>query len=419
MKKYLAILGAILLIAAACGSDPTPVPPTDTPVPPTATTAPGQTPQPTSTPAPTQAPTEPPVEQKEVVLGMVLPLSGPAADWGVGVLRGAELAVEDINAKGGVTTGNTNYTFKIVSYDSKLDPANALTLMRRVIEQDGAKHAFILHENTYNAVKDYVDEQGATLLRWGWGHISNDYPMQFRVVYPPESYADIFFQQAKNVFPDISQLAMIGPDSGAYRYANSVSAAAAPNYGLEVVATEYFPEGTADVTPIMQRVLAAEPDVIILNTDPGSGYRTMKAGQDLGYDGVYIHTAPLELDNIDAAAPGIKNVILSNPLESAWGQPLVDFKARYLAKYGGDFSWIAADMSHTMETIIDGIRQAGTDDPAAVAEALKTKTITSTIWGDVSGWGEQIGEFNGYLAHGVPVSVYSDGELNFLGFAKP
>ena len=77
---------------------------------------------------------------------MVLPLSGFAADWGIGVLRGAELAVEDINAKGGVTTGNTNYTFKIVSYDSKLDPANALTLMRRVIEQDGAKHAFILHE---------------------------------------------------------------------------------------------------------------------------------------------------------------------------------------------------------------------------------------------------------------------------------
>ena len=58
--------------------------------------------------------------------------------------------------------------------------------------------------DTYNAVKDYVNEQGATLLRWGWGHVSNDYPMQFRVVYPPESYTDIFFQQAKNVYPDIS-----------------------------------------------------------------------------------------------------------------------------------------------------------------------------------------------------------------------
>lgn len=350
---------------------------------------------------------------------MVLPLSGFAAEWGIGVLRGAQLAVEDINARGGVTAGGANYTFSISSYDSKLNPATALSLMERAVEEDGARHTFIFHELTQNAVKNYTRDQGVTLLSLGISHVSDEYPLQFRAVYSPESIIDVFLRQASATYPGASRLGLISPDFGAYRFANSLSKEAAAAHGYQTAGEEYFAIGATDVEPAMQSLLDQDPDLILLNADPASAYRLLSAGQDLGYSGAYMYTIPLELENVDVAAPGIRNLMLSHAPESSWPPEVAEFKERYLAKYGGDFSWIAADLAHVADIIIDGIRKAGTDDPMAVAEALKTQKITSKVWGDVSGWGEQVGEFNGYLNHGIPISVYSEGTLDFLGFSKP
>jgi len=55
----------------------------------------------------------------EIVIGMSGPLTGGAAIYGVAVKQAAEMAVEEINAKGGLDGIN----FKLVAYDDQHDPS--------------------------------------------------------------------------------------------------------------------------------------------------------------------------------------------------------------------------------------------------------------------------------------------------------
>jgi branched-chain amino acid transport system substrate-binding protein len=58
--------------------------------------------------------------QKTFKMGAIVPVSGPAAAFGLGVQRGMELAAEDI---GTLTVGGDKYKIEVVTYDTVYDPA--------------------------------------------------------------------------------------------------------------------------------------------------------------------------------------------------------------------------------------------------------------------------------------------------------
>ena len=64
-----------------------------------------------------------------IKIGFPMPLSGPAAVYGVPVTKGAELAVADINAKGGVL----GRKLELLSRDSKANADEAVRLAREMI----------------------------------------------------------------------------------------------------------------------------------------------------------------------------------------------------------------------------------------------------------------------------------------------
>src|SRR5437764_12300683 len=64
-----------------------------------------------------------------IKIGWPMPLSGPAAVYGVPVTKGAEIAVADINAKGGVL----GRKLELLSRDSKASPDEAVRLARELI----------------------------------------------------------------------------------------------------------------------------------------------------------------------------------------------------------------------------------------------------------------------------------------------
>src|ERR1700733_7709303 len=70
-----------------------------------------------------------------IKIGFPIPLSGPTAVYGEPILKGAELAIADINAAGGVL----GRKLELVSRDSKANPAEAVRLARELIERDGVQ----------------------------------------------------------------------------------------------------------------------------------------------------------------------------------------------------------------------------------------------------------------------------------------
>src|ERR1700675_1203417 len=69
-----------------------------------------------------------------IKIGFPMPLSGPTAVYGVPVTKGAELAVADINAKGGVL----GRKLELLSRDSKANADEAVRIARELIIKDNA-----------------------------------------------------------------------------------------------------------------------------------------------------------------------------------------------------------------------------------------------------------------------------------------
>ncbi len=64
--------------------------------------------------------------QGQIKIGFPIPLSGPTATYGVPILKGAELAVEEINAQGGLL----GRKLELLSRDSKANADEAVRLAR-------------------------------------------------------------------------------------------------------------------------------------------------------------------------------------------------------------------------------------------------------------------------------------------------
>jgi len=80
--------------------------------------------------SPTASPTQQPA--KEIVIGVVGPLTGEGATFGKSTQQGAELARDEWNAKGGLLGAQ----IRLVIADDKGDPTEAAAAWTRLIEQD-------------------------------------------------------------------------------------------------------------------------------------------------------------------------------------------------------------------------------------------------------------------------------------------
>ena len=121
-RKALALIAILALVAAACGgsdggSD-------DAVVEVETTEAPATTEAPTTTAAPAPA-------GDPLILASLMPLSGDLASLGPGIALGAALAVEQINAAGGIN----GQPVQLIEGDSGCDGALALTSLTDVIGQ--------------------------------------------------------------------------------------------------------------------------------------------------------------------------------------------------------------------------------------------------------------------------------------------
>jgi branched-chain amino acid transport system substrate-binding protein len=80
--------------------------------------------------------------EKVVKIGGAIPLSGPAAYWGICTMEAWIDGAAEINAKGGVKVGDDTYKFEIINYDTKATVADARAATTRLIEKDQVKYIY-------------------------------------------------------------------------------------------------------------------------------------------------------------------------------------------------------------------------------------------------------------------------------------
>ena len=90
------------------------------------------------TPAQPTAPVKPaaPPAPKEIKIGVSAPITGSIPVVGRGTKLGAEMAAEEINAKGGLQIGGTKLPVKLIIEDSANDPKQTAAVFQKLITKD-------------------------------------------------------------------------------------------------------------------------------------------------------------------------------------------------------------------------------------------------------------------------------------------
>ena len=125
---------------------------------------------------------------KDLVIGVNTPLSGAAAPTGLGLLRALELGAEDVNASGGIKVGNETYTIKLITYDSKYDPREAVAIANKLIYSDKVKYIATTGGTCVIAVNPLLTENRILHIGYAYGGkkaTNPNYPYTFRTIMEP------------------------------------------------------------------------------------------------------------------------------------------------------------------------------------------------------------------------------------------
>lgn len=203
--------------------------------------------------------------EQTVKVGLLHSLTGAMAISEKSVRDAEVLAIEEINAAGGVLGKKIEY----VEEDGASEPSTFATKAEKLINSDKVATVFgCWTSSSRKAVKPVFEEYGALL----W------YPVQYEGM---ESSPNIIYTGAapnQQIVPAIEYLIekgykkffLLGSDYVFPRTANMIISAQVKAAGLEIAGEEYASMDQTDFAAIISKIEAAKPDVII-NTLNGTG----------------------------------------------------------------------------------------------------------------------------------------------------
>ena len=185
-------------------------------------------------------------QAKVIAVGVSLPLTGPGAATGITTQRTLERGVELINAEG-IQIGPDRYTLKLSFYDNKYVPAEAVTIVEKMLA-DGTR--FLISLGSGNSVPVVAKTTAVKALQMsyasGKAHLTSpDFPLSFRVA-PTNETAYAVYPWLRATYKDVQKTGHMNPSDEAGFTESEDRRMIAEKNGFTNVANEYFKSGSTD-----------------------------------------------------------------------------------------------------------------------------------------------------------------------------
>jgi branched-chain amino acid transport system substrate-binding protein len=364
---------------------------------------------------------------KVLPIGVLGPLSGGAAAYGLDTSRAAEIKADEINAAGGLKIGGDVYKIKLIVYDHKASAADAATAANKLVSQDKVK--YIIGNTvgaTCNAVQTVTEPQKVlfSFMCWGTKNLGPDKPYSFRSLLSQWEVAEPFYRWVKEKHPSIKRVAVISPNDTSGIDTNTAVVKYAKALGFEIVADEYYERGTKDFYPALTKILALKPDLLDVAAAPaGEAGLILKQARELGFKGAKGWTAgvnPVPMISVAGkeAAEGVwtpANIDVTSEFVS----PAVrKFGEAFVARYKEAPGAIAIANYAAFDVITQAMVEAGSLDTDKVLAAL-TGRPHQTIWGPVVIGGKDTYGIDRQFLYPVVIAEIRDGKLVDLAQVTP
>jgi len=320
-------------------------------------------------------------------IGYIGPMTGSVGLLGNEAMKGATLAVEQINAAGGLL----GRPLKMYAADDKCNPAESVSATRKIITRDRVV-ATIGHVcssatlagmpiNKQEKVPHVVETSTNPMITVKAGKGGNKW--LFRPNLPDDINARVFATMIVEIGGPTSSYLMVNDDWG--RGVASSFKKVMEAHGGKVLSIDYYDEGETNFMSVLTKIKGLNPDSLFVSARTGSGVVIMKQFAELGMkqpvfnQGDMVNEQFVKLVGKDIA----QGLIGSESWYPGIDRPMnKKFEADYIARWGYDPIEPSAYGYVGVQLIAEAIRISGKATSASIQKGLE-KVDMDTICGHV------------------------------------
>lgn len=345
-------------------------------------------------PAPEKAAAAPAAEV--IKIGHVAPLTGGIAHLGKDNENGARMAVEEINAAGGLKVGDKTYKLDLVAEDDKADPKEGTLAAQKIV--DSGAVAVVGHLNsgtTIPASKIYSDANMAQISPSATNpkYTEQGFKTAFRVVANDNQQGAVLANYAADTLK--AKTIAILDDRTAYGQGLAdVVERVAKQKGMKVVAREFTNDKATDFNAILTKVRATKPDVVMYGGMDATAGPMAKQMSQLGIKSTFLAgdgVCSPEFIKLAGDASGMLHCSQAGEAVEKLARG-AEFTDKYKKRFNADVQVYSPYSYDAVYVLGEAIKRAGKVDRAAVAAAVPATSyngVTGTVAfddkGDVKG----------------------------------
>lgn len=376
----------------------------------------------------------PAAAEKVLRIGAAVSETGKYSREGKDTRQGYLTWLDWVNEEyGGIKIGDETYKVELIMYDDEGDPDTTAKLVEKLITEDEVDFLLGPYSSGLTKSASAISEKYGMIMIEGNGADETLFTRGFQNLFAVLTPAGNYTESA------LKMLAEKGAKSVVIAYEDtafptSVAQGAekwAAEYGMEVLAVESYPRDVADVSGIMSKFKALEPDVFVGGGHFNDALLFVRAAKELDFNpGAMVITVGPSNPEFVAEVGTDANYIIgptqwerTMSYEDPWFGTAEAYAQRYEAKWGEPPTYQAAESTATALALHLALEAAGTMDTDAVRAALQEMDVI-TFYGPINfdETGKNVGKPMGsiqILDGQIQVVAPADGAVAEMVYPKP
>lgn len=301
-----------------------------------------------------------PEVKEPIKIGFATPLTGDAAAWGLPAKRGAEIALDKVNAEGGISGRKLELIFE----DDRCDGATAATIANKFINID--KVPAIVGPVCSSAVlgeAPIVEQNKVVLLSAGASAPAiRDAGEYVFSIYPLDNYEAGL--AAEFAYENLSKrkAAILYANNDYGKGAKDVLEEKFKEKGGEIRIMENYLIGQKDFRAQLTKIKNSGADVLFIWGQPNEMVPILKQLRELGVNLQIITTSvDIETEDLRKAGPEIADEVIYTIFKAVSNFNAGYLRSEHQKRYGEDEDGLAPFGYDVVLLIADALRSAGPD----------------------------------------------------------
>jgi branched-chain amino acid transport system substrate-binding protein len=332
---------------------------------------------------------------QDIVLGASVQLTGPVANTGRYYRDAYQLAVDKINAAGGVKTDGQSHKLVLKVYDNQSDVNLSVRQYTQLVSQDKVNLLLGPFASNFALADSAVSEKYEVPMVQGGGASDQIFARGFKYIFgtlaPASNYFDSTIKMLKALKPAPQSVALLYADDA---FDVSVADGTRPKLkqaGFNVVMDERYSTNATDFNSLLSQIKSLNVEVVLVAGHETEILNFVRQAKSLAVSPkFYSFTVGVPSEDFRKAlgkdadyAFGMTAWLPSATQKDRWFGDGEKFEAEYKAKFGYEPDYHAASGVADVEALVEAMEKAGTANPKKVRDALASIKFDS-LYGPIA-----------------------------------